>query len=154
MTQRRVTVRGIIYQDGKLFAQKLINGDGESDYWCIPGGGLDSHESLHDGLVREMIEETGIAPKVGKLLYVQQYATSEKEFLEFFFHIANPEDYHTIDLAATTHGLIEVARCEFIEPAKHTILPEFLQTADIDRAIRNDMPVEVTSYLSEQAPRV
>lgn len=137
MTERRVTVRGIIYQDGKLFAQQL-NGKG---FWCTPGGGLDPNESLHDGLTRELIEETGIAPKIGKLLYVQQYADSNKEFLEFFFHITNPEDYHTIDLGATTHGLIEVAHCEFIDPAQHNILPEFLQTIDIAATITNDTPV-------------
>lgn len=149
MAQRRVTVRGIIFKDGKLFAQKLKDGDGESNYWCIPGGGLDPHESLHDGLVRELIEETGIAPKVGKLLYVQQYATSEKEFLEFFFHIKNPEDYHTIDLAATTHGLIEVARCEFITPTEHNILPEFLQAIDIAQTIARDTPVLISDRLSQ-----
>lgn len=144
MTERRITVRGIIYQDGKLFAQQLKG----KDYWCTPGGGLDPYESLHDGLTRELIEETGIAPKIGKLLYVQQYADANKEFLEFFFHITNPEDYHTIDLEATTHGLIEVAHCEFIDPAQRTILPEFLQTANIGGILTTDAPVSVTSYLA------
>jgi hypothetical protein len=94
-----------------------------------------------------MIEETGIAPKIGKLLYVQQYATPEKEFLEFFFHLTNPQDYHTIDLAATTHGLLEVARCEFITPATENILPAFLQTIDIRQAIESDQPVLIQNNL-------
>lgn len=143
MTERRITVRGIIYQDGKLFAQKL-NG---KDFWCTPGGGLDPQESLHDGVTRELIEETGITPKIGKLLYVQQYTDKHKEFLEFFFHITNPEDYHTIDLETTSHGLIEVAQCEFIDPSAHNLLPEFLQRADIAAAIETDAPVVVKNYL-------
>lgn len=147
--ERRVTVRGIIFKDGTLFAQKLKHGKGERDYWCIPGGGLDPGESLVNGLTREMIEETGIAPKIGKLLYVQQYADASKEFLEFFFHIKNPADYHTIDLANTTHGLVEVARCEFIAPSQHHILPLFLQSADIEKAIHEDGPTIVTTYLPD-----
>ncbi|HMH70374.1 MAG TPA: NUDIX domain-containing protein, partial [Candidatus Saccharimonadales bacterium] len=92
---RRVSVRGIIFKDGRMLAQQLKPGsDGKvRDYWCTPGGGLEANESLHDGLHREMIEETGIAPKIGKLLFIQQFAERETEFLEFFFHIENPEDY-------------------------------------------------------------
>lgn len=148
MPERRVTVRGIIYRDGKLFAQKLRDGDGESNYWCIPGGGLDPKESLHEGLIREMIEETGIAPTVGKLLFVQQYVDPYKEFLEFFFHITNPEDYHTIDLEATTHGMIEVARCEFIDPSKEHILPLFLQSINFKEYINSDYPVVIQDNLA------
>ena len=66
---RRVTVRGIIIKDGKLFAQRLNKkGGGVNDYWCTPGGGLDDGESLYDGLTREMIEETGVKPVIGRLL--------------------------------------------------------------------------------------
>ncbi len=145
--ERRITVRGIIFKDGKLFAQKLKINDSERDYWCTPGGGLDPNESLYDGLVRELIEETGIMPKIGKLMFVQQYADPHKEFLEFFFHIENPEAYHTVDLASTTHGTIEVARCEFIDPSQQTILPAFLQTTDIATALSSTAPVIVKNYL-------
>lgn len=145
--ERRVTVRGIIYKDGKLFAQQLKSSDGVREYWCTPGGGLDPGESLTDGLHREMIEETGVAPRIGNLLYVQQYQDDEKEFLEFFFHIQNPDDYHMVDLAATSHGMIEIEHCEFVDPGAVTLLPAFLQTADIAGAIRGDQPVIVQSYL-------
>lgn len=147
MLERRVTVRGIIIKDGKLFAQKLKNGDDERDYWCTPGGGLDPGESLSDGLTREIIEETGVAPHIGKLLFIQQYADLHKEFLEFFFHITNPEDFHTIDLESTTHGLIEVARCEFIDPTTENILPAFLQKQNIPKILSDPLPVIIQSYL-------
>lgn len=154
MAKRRVTVRGIIFKDGKLFAQKLKDGDNESAYWCIPGGGLELGESLHEGLAREMIEETGIAPEIGALLMIQQYADPHKEFLEFFFHVKNPQDYHTIDLESTTHGMIEVARCEFIDPKQEIILPEILQTMDIAKTIAETMPVEITNYLRDEPKAV
>lgn len=148
MELRRIAVRGIVFEDGKLFAVKHKEKDGtEANFWAIPGGGLDPGESLHDGLHREMIEEMGIAPKVGKLLFVQQYHIEKREFLEFFFHIENTDEYRAVDLSTTTHGHIELSRCEFIDPASEYALPAFLQTIDIEAQIASDQPVHVTSYL-------
>ena len=150
MNTRRVAVRGILFKDGKLLSQRLTAGDGgvTRDYWCTPGGGLDLGESLIDGLHREMIEETGIAPKIGKLLFVQQFSEDDKkEQMEFFFHIENPEEYHTIDLASTSHGELEIEHVEFIDPATNNILPAFLQTIDIQRHIDEHQPVVVYNEL-------
>jgi ADP-ribose pyrophosphatase YjhB (NUDIX family) len=146
MTARRITTRGIIFKDGKLLCQLLKPGaDGAArEYWCTPGGGLDPDETLHDGLSREMIEETGIAPKIGRLLFVQQYKGESHgelvEQLEFFFHVENPEDYHTIDLAATTHGELEIEHVEFVDPRRHEVLPAFLQSVDIQAYIDGKEP--------------
>lgn len=91
---RRITVRGIVLYEGKLLCAKLkpykdsLQKHG-NDYWCIPGGGLDEGETLMAGVEREMIEETGIKPVVGNLLYVQQFVQGEREFIEFFFHVTN-----------------------------------------------------------------
>jgi len=148
---RRVAIRGIIYQDGKILAskQKDDNGD-EAINWATFGGGLDPEESLIDGLYREMIEETGIAPKIGKLLFIQQFSDSQdstKENLEFFFLIENAKDYELIDLASTTHGATEIARSEFINPKTSHILPLFLSEIDIKDYVENDRPVFVSNDL-------
>lgn len=142
---RRVAIRGIIYRDGKILAskQKDDNGD-EAENWATFGGGLDPQESLLAGLHREMIEETGIAPKIGKLLFVQQFANPDdpkKEHLEFFFLIENAEDYLSIDLATTTHGLEEIARSDFIDPATSFIKPSFLSDIDIKKYVEGNEPV-------------
>ncbi len=152
MQTRRVTVRGIIVKNGQLFAQKLKTEDGGSaDYWCIPGGGVDPNESILAALHREMIEETGVTPEVGRLLYIQQYANSDREFLEFFFHVKNADDYETIDLAATSHGEAEVAECGFVDPARENILPEFLQRRDIAVDLASVTPVEIVDNLNERS---
>jgi ADP-ribose pyrophosphatase YjhB (NUDIX family) len=152
MKPRRITVRGIIFRNGQLLSQELVpdhNGQ-KRDYWCTPGGGLESGESLHAGLTREMIEETGISPTIGKLLFIQQYEDDEKEFVEFFFHITNHQDYETIDLAATTHGLLETENIEFVTPSQHNVLPAFLRAVDIQSHIDNDTPVIVTNELADK----
>lgn len=151
MTKRRIAVRGIIFKDGKMLAQQTNPGENEEvhDYWCTPGGGLEAGESLHQGLHREMIEETGIAPRIGKLLFVQQYGNpADREFLEFFFHIENAEDYEEIDLSTTSHGELEIAKVGFIDPAKHNLLPAFLQTIAVEKHITTHLPILIYNELA------
>ncbi|MBC7764389.1 NUDIX domain-containing protein [Microbacteriaceae bacterium] len=144
---RRVNVRGIIFKDGKIFAQTIKKNGIESDYWCTPGGGMDDGETLEHALQREMIEETGIAPTIGKLLFMQQFHDGEKEQLEFFFHITNSDDYTVIDLTATSHGELEIGQCGFIDAKTENILPAFLQTVDIESYASSEQPVLITSEL-------
>lgn len=142
---RRVCVRGLIHKNGTLFGQKLHNTNG--DWWCTPGGGVDPMESLHDALTREMIEETGIKPTIGRLVLVQQFATKgntshgEDEQLEFFFLIENADDYQVVDLNNTSHGTLEIAEFGFVDPGEKNMLPAILQTPEITDALANERPV-------------
>ncbi|MDB5181758.1 MAG: hydrolase [Candidatus Saccharibacteria bacterium] len=129
---RIVRVRAVIpYQDKFLFVQHRH----DSSFWALPGGKLDPGETLEDGVTRELIEELGVTPEIGKLLYVQQLFRGDEESLEFFFEITNGEAYIDLDLQNTTHGMLELARAEFIEPANNYVLPEFLRdlTSDFER---------------------
>jgi 8-oxo-dGTP pyrophosphatase MutT (NUDIX family) len=146
---RRVTVRGIVLHDGKLLCVRLkpYNNHLKRDisYWCLPGGGLDEGETLVAGVEREMVEETGIRPVVSNLLYVQQFTHGDKDYLEFFFHITNSEDYLHIDLAKTTHGIEEIEEIGFVDPATTHILPEFLKTENLDEHVANSRATKVIS---------
>ena len=150
MQERRIAVRGIIFKDGKLLCQKLTAyRRNDRDFWCTPGGGLDMGELLEDGLKREMIEETGIEPKIGRLLFMQQFTEDgKKEQMEFFFLIENLEDYETIDLAATSHGVEEVELVEFIDPKEHVVLPDFLQEIDLSKYVNTVQPVLIYHQMS------
>lgn len=144
MHPRRISTRGIIYHDGKLLCQKAPG----LDFWFVPGGGLEKNEHLTDGLHREFIEETGIAPQIGRLLFVQQFKDGEQEQLEFFFHIENPQDYlGEVDLSLTSHGLAEIERLEFLDPHEHVLMPDFLQSIDIKAHLVNSLPVHFHNRL-------
>lgn len=153
MDKRRVNVRGIIWRDGKLLAVKHKKDDGsEADYWAVPGGGLDPHESLVSGVKRELSEEMAITAEVGNLLFVQQFKSQRRgyeEELEFFFHITNPIDFaDTIDLSMTSHGNDEIARIQFIDPHHELIYPRFLSTIAIDDYIADHRPVYLFDELA------
>ena len=154
--KRRVNVRGIIINDkGELFCQRLTarNEDGRN-FWCTPGGGLDPLESLTDGLRREMIEETGVEPVIGSLLFIQQFSESGEnsthgpsEQLEFFFHITNWQDYQEINLDSTTHGVEEIAECDFVDPKTTRILPSILSDIDLNDLVSQANSVPIFSEL-------
>lgn len=153
--ERRVTVRGIVADDnGRVFAVKHRDRDtgAESDFWAIPGGGLDVGESLDEGLVREFEEEIGIKPVIGRLLFMQQFIFTHRngslsEKMEFFFHIENTIDFqHDIDLSKTSHGH-ELARVAFIDPAISDLLPDFLQKVEVRSHIDTNQPVLVINNL-------
>lgn len=149
MYKRRVTVRGIIIDGAKIFGQKLNKTvDLGENWWCTPGGGVDDGESLQTALKREIVEETGVAPNIGNLLFIQQFTDNENsEQLEFFFHITNTDDYRNIDLSNTTHGELEVAHYGFIDPKDNNLLPADLQTFDIKHHIENEQPVKFITHL-------
>lgn len=150
--ERRIAVRAVIIKNKKLLVVKLkpYNPTRHTgiDFWCTIGGGLDEKESLIPALKREVMEETGVEAKVGRLLFVQQFVFQDRENLEFFFHITNPEDFEHIDLSVTSHGNTEIAELAFVDPASEHILPQFLSEIDITAHILENKPTQFFDYLN------
>jgi ADP-ribose pyrophosphatase YjhB (NUDIX family) len=149
MNSVRISARAIVLQDGKVLCvrqhYRKRPGRTPNDYWNLPGGGLEAGESLEACLAREMIEETGVAATIGNLMYIQRFAFEGTEFLEFFFHVTNADDFATIDLTQTSHGQDEIAEIAFIDPATANILPEFLATEPLET--QTAAPAKLFSYL-------
>lgn len=116
------------------------------DWRCLPGGTVDEGEALVEALVREMYEETGVKPEVGKLLYVHQFLFKDNDQLEFFFHITNPVEYLEIDLENTTHGAEEIESIDFVNPKETVILPKFLSQETLENQIEPGVPVKIFSF--------
>ena len=61
------------------------NGEGHSDpEWSLPGGGIDFDESLRDGLVREVFEETGYHVEPGALV-TEHFSTARGRTFDGWF---------------------------------------------------------------------
>ncbi|HSX17138.1 MAG TPA: NUDIX domain-containing protein [Patescibacteria group bacterium] len=148
---RRVTVRALVVKDGKILCAKLkpYHDSIKGDFWCTPGGGIDDGEALLPALHREMMEETGIAPQIGDLLYIQQFVGGGSEHLEFFFHVTNSDDYLDIDLSKTSHGVEEIETLTFIDPtAEKDVRPSFLMTEPVAAHIAAHEPPKLFAFFA------
>ena len=69
MTYKQVVlVGGIVHHDGKILLLKRLNTKKFfSSNWEMPGGKLDSGESLVEAVIRETKEETGLDAGVSKV---------------------------------------------------------------------------------------
>jgi ADP-ribose pyrophosphatase YjhB (NUDIX family) len=74
----RLAVRAIILRDDRLL---LVNAwKGRDHLWCAPGGGVKPHASLHDNLIREVREETGLIVAVGAPCLVNEFHEPASRF--------------------------------------------------------------------------
>ncbi len=82
----RTAVRAVILHQDRLL---LVNAyAGRTDLWCAPGGGVEAHASLHDNLIREVFEETGLTICVGTPCLVNEFHDVERDFhqIDIYFH--------------------------------------------------------------------
>ena len=80
-SKTRIGCRGIVIQDGKL----LVSREEISDYWMLPGGGLEEGETLAQCCAREILEETGyVVEPVEQYLTLNEYY-EECRYISHFF---------------------------------------------------------------------
>jgi len=116
-----IKVRGVIIHDSKL----LIVQHKQSQFMALPGGHLEYGEDVITCLKRELVEELGIMPEIGRLLYINTFMDSKKdEYVEFFFEVKNGKEYLNIDGLERTHAH-ELAEIMWISPSDDiSILPK------------------------------
>lgn len=80
----RVRVCGLCQADGRLL---LVNHKGltSGDFWAPPGGGVEFGDSMHETLVREFREETGLEVTAGNFLFGCEFIKPPLHSLELFF---------------------------------------------------------------------
>ena len=61
----------------------LLSRRTDSGWWNLPGGGVEPHESVEEGLVREVREETGLEVATGRLVGV--YSKPQKHEIVITF---------------------------------------------------------------------
>lgn len=109
-----VRIRGIIIHEGKLLGVKHPH---DTSFCALPGGHVEWKEDIKECLNREMVEELGVAPEIGRLLYINNFMDGNiRQSVEFFFEITNGKDYLNIDHLKKTHAH-EIAEVCWLEPS-------------------------------------
>ena len=86
-----VRCRAIITHQNKLL---LVVHPHNMSQTVLPGGHLEWGEDVRTCLEREINEELGIRPKIGRLLYINTfYNTNNIYSVEFFFEVTNGSEY-------------------------------------------------------------
>jgi len=96
-----IRCRGIILNEEKLL---VVKHDKDFDYYAFPGGHLEWKENPKECLEREIMEEFGIKPIIGRLLYIHTFVKKEEYFIEFFFEITNGKDYLNVKELNGSHS--------------------------------------------------
>jgi ADP-ribose pyrophosphatase YjhB (NUDIX family) len=76
---RHVVVHAVVERDGALLLVKRAKRLVEGDTWGLPGGFLDRDETLVEGVLRELKEETGWEGEVTALLRVNSRPDRPRE---------------------------------------------------------------------------
>ncbi len=114
MFQIRVT--GILIEsDEILLVQQKVS---DKRNWSLPGGRLEHGETLQQGLIREMKEETGLDVEIIRMLYVCDVAVSDYTVLHITF------------LLKRTGGEVALPTNEFDENPIHDV--KFVPVSELE----------------------
>lgn len=121
-----IRTRAIIFHNNKLL---VVKHSPEATFYSLPGGHLEWSEDIRKSLKREIVEELGIEPQIGRLLYVHNFIQEEKiHSIEFFFEVTNSEDYLDTAKLSGTHRH-EISDIRWVDKNDNlTILPTSIQT--------------------------
>ena len=84
---------------------------------ALPGGHLEKGEDVKECLKREIVEELGIEPEIGRLLYINIFADGDNQPMEFFFEVTNVGDYLDTKALTGTHSH-ELSEITWVSPAE------------------------------------
>ncbi len=85
-----IRCRAIIFYDGKLLVMRMHT----NKFYALPGGKMEPGETMQECTKREITEELGIVPQIGRLLFTNNYIENNgDQSIEFFFEVTNGVDY-------------------------------------------------------------
>jgi ADP-ribose pyrophosphatase YjhB (NUDIX family) len=94
-----VRAAGVALRDGHV----LVHRSEADDFWTLPGGRVEIVEDAAAALARELLEETGMRARVGRLLWVVEnfflYGGRECHEIGFYFVVSLPRAGSGDDLA-------------------------------------------------------
>ena len=83
-TEHRISAGAVVIQEDQVLLVRY-DGSGERSYLVGPGGGVLGNESLHQAVVREVREETGLEVSPQTVLFVEDLASRRHRIVKVWF---------------------------------------------------------------------
>ncbi|MEI7777560.1 MAG: NUDIX domain-containing protein [bacterium] len=96
-----VRCRAVIIHENKLL---VVRHGKDVDFAALPGGHLEWGEEVKECLIREIIEELGVEPVIGRLLYINNFTRDNTQSIEFIFEVTNSSDYVECEKLNRSHA--------------------------------------------------
>ena len=131
----RIGVFALIFNDEK---QILLGHRRDIDWWNLPGGGMETGETVVEALCREVREETGLEVKIERLVGVYSKPQKQEVVLTFFCQV----------IGGTLQSTEETRESRYFAPETLpvNILPKHRQR--IEDALLNQQNAVIRSQLS------
>lgn len=97
-----VSCRGVIVEGDKMLL--VENRKNENDFYCAAGGRMEFDENPRQTVEREVYEELGVKPQIGRLLYINTFNDGKTQVVDFLYEILNYADYKDIEKLNGTHS--------------------------------------------------
>ena len=72
-------------EQGRILLVRHYYENEDKDIWMLPGGSIEDGETSRDAAIREVLEETGLIVRVGRLLWhIEEAGERGQRFVNFF----------------------------------------------------------------------
>lgn len=132
-SQFNFRVAGLLFHNGRL----LLHTTKKDNFWNLPGGRVEFHESSEQALAREMQEELGLAVHVDRLVYLDEaffeYDGKQYHEIGFYYLVSLDAEHDLFHKEESFVGLEDDGRLIFQwfttqEISDLAVYPELLKT--------------------------
>ena len=112
----KLRVGVVVFHQDRLLLLRQNN----RDFWVLPGGTVEGHESLEEAAVREMLEETALSISIRRLLWVSDFIPKNA-----------PSNGHVVDIVfwgSITGGTLSTVLTENINEMRWVSKAELSET--------------------------
>lgn len=107
MKNYRISAAGIVLHDNRILLVRYNIPDGSS-ILVGPGGGVEIEEDMQQALVREVLEETGLEVKPGKMLFVEDLLSQKYRMIKIWFLCSVVGGQLSKTQEAAVEGIVDV----------------------------------------------
>ncbi len=118
----RISGGAIVINQGKALLVRYLDNNRKS-FLVGPGGGINLDESTSQAVVREVLEETELKVKPGKILFVEDMLSKRHRIIKIWFLCDYFEGKPTLTHGAKEEGILEVGWYAREQLDKETVYP-------------------------------